>query len=345
MQQIHAPETIAENADIGGFDRGELPRRRFRWLRRIGLFVAGLVLVGMVSQVVLDWRDGRNHPAPGEMVQLSDGRGIHVQLSGMDNDGPLVILEAGAGSFSSQWAWVQQEISETAPVLSYDRAGLGWSDGPAGGRTAQAATSDLAEVLADLELEGPYLLVGHSFGAVFSRMFASAHPEDVAGLVLVDPAHEEQFDRFPAMGDTTAANAMRILSRVGLFRLLRPFDSFGEAMPAQAFAQWRSVAYTTRYADAQAEEASHLIHDVSPWFTAQDRHLGDNPLVVLQAGDAEWPDHGMKDLQHELVAHSTNSRFEAVPGADHVGIVTYEEHAALVSAAITDLIATTEDSR
>ena len=344
MLKTHTPETTVEEPAIWASDR-EVPRRRFRWLRRIGLFAAGLLLVGVVSQVVLDWRDGRNHPAPGEMVQLSDGRSIHVQLSGMDNDGPLVILEAGAGSFSSQWAWIQDEISEMTRVLSYDRAGLGWSDGPVGGGTAPAATSDLTEVLAELELDGPYVLVGHSFGAVFSRMYASAHPEDVAGLVLVDPAHEEQFDRFPAMGDTTAANAMRVLSRVGLFRLFRPFDSFGEDMPAQAFAQWRSVAYTTRYADAQAEEASHLVDVVSPWFTAQDTDLGDTPLVILQAADAEWPDPGMKDLQRELVAHSTNSRFEVVPRADHLGIVTHQEHAAVVSSAITELITATEDSR
>jgi pimeloyl-ACP methyl ester carboxylesterase len=336
MQKTHSPQTT---------EKSPAPQPRFRWLKRIGLLVAGLLVVGMVSQVVLDWRDGRNHPAPGELVQLSDGRSIHVQLSGMENDGPLVILEAGAGSFSSQWAWVQQEISEIAPVLSYDRAGLGWSDGPVGGRTSQAATSDLIEVLDELGLDGPYVFVGHSFGAVFSRMFASAYPEDVAGLVLVDPAHEKQFDRFPAMGDTTAANALRVMSRVGLFRLLRPFDAFGENMPAQAFAQWRSVAYTTRYADAQAAEASHLVDEVSPWFTAQDTDLGDTPLVILQAGEAEWPDPGMKGLQRELVAHSTNSRFEVVPEADHLSIVTDEEHAAVISAAITELIATAQASR
>src|SRR3984957_3946145 len=62
---------------------------------------------------------------PGKLVDVG-GRKLHLYCTGQGS--PTVVLEAGAGGFSIDWALVETEIANTTRVCSYDRAGYGWSD-------------------------------------------------------------------------------------------------------------------------------------------------------------------------------------------------------------------------
>src|SRR5690606_28471284 len=84
-----------------------------------------------------------------------------------------------------------------ARVVTYDRAGLGWSDPAPGPRTAEAMVADLRALLRAAGVPAPYVLVGQSFAGLLVRLYAYLHPSEVAGLVLVDGAHEDQYQRFP----------------------------------------------------------------------------------------------------------------------------------------------------
>jgi pimeloyl-ACP methyl ester carboxylesterase len=133
------------------------------------------------------------YPPPGELVDIG-GRRLHVQISGNASVGaPTVILEAGLAATSLSWASVQPLIANFARVASYDRAGLGWSDNSLAPATARHAADDLHLLLDRAELPAPYILVGHSLGALIARMFQQRHPETVAGLVLVDPVVRAQW--------------------------------------------------------------------------------------------------------------------------------------------------------
>jgi len=121
------------------------------------------------------------------MVDIG-GCKLHVQISGASTVGaPTVILEAGLAATSLSWATVQPLIAEFARVASYDRAGLGWSDNAVAPATALNAARDLHALLAHADLPGPYVLVGHSLGGLIVRIFQQQCPDQVAGLVLVDP--------------------------------------------------------------------------------------------------------------------------------------------------------------
>ncbi len=142
-------------------------------------------------QVVIDAvrrvaRADRAARAPGMLVDVG-GRRLHLYCTG--SGAPTVILEAGASSgFYSFWE-MQPRIPFRA--CSYDRAGLGFSDGRPGRRVSSDIAQDLHELLRRAGERPPYVLVGHSLGGLFVRKFAELYPRDVAGMVLLDSAHED----------------------------------------------------------------------------------------------------------------------------------------------------------
>jgi len=101
-----------------------------------------------------------------------------------------VLFEAGIAASSLSWALVQPEIAKFTRVCAYDRAGLAWSDVASGPRTFERIVDELSMVLERVAPGGRYVLVGHSFGSFVIRAYASRHPDDVLGLVLVDPPTE-----------------------------------------------------------------------------------------------------------------------------------------------------------
>jgi len=135
-------------------------------------------------------------------LELIDIGGRKLQLHTRGQGSPTVIIEAGMGVPGAEdpaWRAVIDEISKTNRVCIYDRAGLGKSDPPPKlPRTSLDVANDLNVLLIKAGVPGPYLLVGHSYGGIHIRMFASQHPEKVLGMVLVDSAHPDQDEKWIA---------------------------------------------------------------------------------------------------------------------------------------------------
>lgn len=103
---------------------------------------------------------------------------------------PSVIFIAGLGDSHETWKKVQDRISEETSTLSYDRAGIGKSQDVAVPRTCCDLVEELSELVQALDVEKPYILVGHSFGGLVARLYTSLYPLDICGMVLVDAAPE-----------------------------------------------------------------------------------------------------------------------------------------------------------
>jgi pimeloyl-ACP methyl ester carboxylesterase len=150
--------------------------------------------------------------APGRFLPLACGR-RHVQLAGAAAPGaPTVVLEAALGGSSLGWCFVQPALAAATRVLSYDRAGLGWSPMGPLPRDLAAQTAELAQVL-EAAAPPPYVLVGHSYGALLVRRYAGLHPERVAGLVLVDPPAEGEWASPDAEHRARLAQGIRLARR------------------------------------------------------------------------------------------------------------------------------------
>jgi pimeloyl-ACP methyl ester carboxylesterase len=126
-----------------------------------------------------------NNPRPPGTSVLVNGRRYYYTLKGSGD--PTVVIEAGLGSVSPEWWMIQDELSRSARVLTYDRAGYGWSEFNPEARTSGEIAGELFMLLTTLEINGPLILVAHSQGGHYAHHFARLHAEKIAGVVFVDP--------------------------------------------------------------------------------------------------------------------------------------------------------------
>lgn len=317
-----------------------------RWIGKALLWavVALLVcaLIGAIYQAIATKLDERAYPPPGKLVGVG-GHRLHIHCLGEGS--PTVILEAANGGMSAHWVRVQQQVAKATRVCAYDRAGLGWSESGPEPRDAAQISSELHALLTNAAgIRGPYVLVGHSYGGLYARMYAERYSEEVAGVVLVDSSHPEQFTRSP-QGRATYEQARRLTavaalsSRLGLIRL---FDVFPppSGLPAQQRAQVEASLSSTHHLVATAEEFS-----ATPRTSAQvhaKRGLGDKPLAVISAGQQSA---GWLELQEELAALSSNSINRVVDGATHESLLSEKRDAQATSAAILEVVEAVRDDQ
>ena len=148
------------------------------------LLPVAVIAAGLLYQRIGAARDRARYPPPGRLIKVG-GTKLHVRKEGQGK--PVVVLESGIGASSLSWAVVQSRIASFTTTISYDRAGLGWSEPCRATRSVPAMVNELRSLLSQANELPPYIFVGHSFGGLLVRAYASLYPQEVAGLVLVDP--------------------------------------------------------------------------------------------------------------------------------------------------------------
>jgi len=288
--------------------------RRALWLIAVLVLAAALVLFSY---------------SPGPPGQMVDVGGFRLHLVCEGEGSPAVILEAGAADAWLTWHQIQPELAGLTQVCSYDRAGIGYSDPGPRPRSRRRAVEELRTLLARAGVPPPYVLVGHSFGGLSARLYTLLHPDEVAGLVLVESSHEEHWARAPR------DFWQRHLDQMKGERFEADKAERGEPMPAilavpglswRERRQLRAVARRPAWYRASFDES--LIADASrAEFAGLPRTL-DVPLVVLSAGRRarpEWRPLELHErwvriageLQADLASRSPRSRHVVVPDAGH----------------------------
>jgi pimeloyl-ACP methyl ester carboxylesterase len=135
--------------------------------------------------------------------------GHRLRMKVLGEGGPAVVLESHGIAPAEAWALVQPQVAAFSRVVSYDHAGFWGSEPGPRPRDARHVAAELHTALHNAGVAPPYVLVGHSFGGPYIRVFAGQYPEEVAGLVLVDPTQEEALEllraRHPEINHATPA--------------------------------------------------------------------------------------------------------------------------------------------
>jgi pimeloyl-ACP methyl ester carboxylesterase len=315
-----------------------------RW-RKAALLAAAAMGTAATVQQLLTVRDRRRYPAPGLLVHV-DGRRIHLQVRGAASAGPTVVLEAGMGSFSPNWYWVQEDLAPVVRNVSYDRAGLGWSRRSRRPRDAQAIAMELRDAMREAAIEPPYVLAGHSFGGLPVRAFADLYPELTAGLVLVDASHPDQWVRWPTPhADRILEVSQRIFGWLGWLGVLRALNlsrGITAGLPARQAAELRAGAALPGFAATEAAQ-------MRSWSVSREQlnaasPLGDLPLAVLAVSEQPLGGELLTSLQRELAELTQGSSLEVVQGASHESLISNREHARVVARTIEAVVQAARDS-
>jgi pimeloyl-ACP methyl ester carboxylesterase len=194
------------------------------------------------------------------MIDL-DGRAVRVQAIGLQDrrpGTPVIVFEAGASNSLEIWRDILPQIASTAPVVAYDRAGLGRSEWDDTSPTPRHVTDRLRRVLRQIGADPPYVLVGFSWGGMLVRYFAGYYPSDVVGLVFVDPG--------PMVTESLADN-------------LTPFEAIG-AGRAGFEAYWSSFSALLANASPAVRAENQVLRGLLEMNVA-DRDLRQIPAVPM----------------------------------------------------------------
>lgn len=229
-------------------------------------------------------------PAPGKMIDVG-GHKLHICCVGPHNAKPAVILEAGGGAFSKDWTAVQSLLAERVRTCAYDRAGLGWSDPGPAPRTLAQEVFELHTLLESAKISGPFVLVGQSLGALDVRLFTEDYGNDVAGVVLVDPADESSM-----LFNVRAKRWMKVRDQA-TGRTIPPARSTGPP----------STGYNP--------EENYLGDEAQLLYLEREKNpqpFGDRPLFVLAAGKRSPPPGMTEDSYKDIRRAIDQDRAEAV---------------------------------
>ncbi|MCB9769941.1 MAG: alpha/beta hydrolase [Candidatus Omnitrophica bacterium] len=298
---------------------------RKRFFRKTGFFVTIaviLLILAIAYQQLGEISDLRQRPSTGKMVDVG---GYELFSSVIGEGTPTVVFESGLARASYDWAFVAPKVSEFATAVTYDRAGLGWSDLADNPRDGEQIAKDLHTLLERLEVEPPFLLVGHSCGGLYVRIFHHLYPDQVCGMVLIDSAHEEGWDEAGWDEETNIWEPMRIegwsdatKAFLGLYRLRSAFGSElapqeeNTLLPSWAREQYqisyRRPAYHLTYA------REHLgLHETLKQLQSIDPSLDDLPLTVITGTNPMLEQEHLADLSTNSIhiVHEDRSSFEA----------------------------------
>ena len=234
-------------------------------------------------------------PYPGEIYDIGTHR-LHMNCVGEGS--PTVIIDSGAGGFSLEWINIQNNLAENAKVCSYDRAGYGFSDPGPMPRTTAQIVFELKRLIDAAKLTGPFVLVGHSFGGYNIRYFASLYPELVAGMVLVDASHPQQFktEEFKPVVKKNNSDPYQKTTKKKL-RMMKPVISsnFPGKYRHQAYLLMMSMKAKLTIMDElqnMPQSAEQLLDD------AENKSF-DFPVVIISRGKRVYPHNEMGDRREE----------------------------------------------
>ncbi len=249
----------------------------------IAALAALLLVVGPIWEQVERRKAIQEFPARGRLVDIGERR---IQIDCRGTGSPIVVFESGLGiDGSMSWVTVHDEVAKFTRACSYSRAGIIWSDDKAGPHDGAGVARDLHATLEAAGENGPFVLVGHSLGGPYITIYTKFYSHQVAGLVYVDAAHPDQYQRFEAaIGRSlrprweTAYKLAAGISWTGVVRLGASFMS-GQPFNYPSDAEKVYKAFASKSLEPALQEMDALTATLAEAGTF--RSFGPRPIAVL----------------------------------------------------------------
>jgi pimeloyl-ACP methyl ester carboxylesterase len=309
---------------------------------RAVLVIAAAGAASAAYQQIEDVRDRRRFPPPGRLVDVGDGRRMHILAEG-GGDPAVIIIPALADSVLG-WVRTARAAARAAgtTVCVYDRAGIGWSDRRA--RATFDAVADNLHALVDAAgIRKPYIVAGHSIGGIIARRLQARYPDDVAGMLLIDSSHEQQARRLGwrygyrphlvrvVQRRSRVLGARRLAANFGLVAGMDDASYERETIPDYVAA--------ARAIDLSSAQRRTVIREILMFIRPQHppQPLGALPLTVITALAQMEPGFRAmwQQMQDELAALSSDSVHVQAVNAGHY---VHLDEPDLITQAIRDLV-------
>ncbi|MGG7467697.1 alpha/beta fold hydrolase [Chryseobacterium arthrosphaerae] len=291
---------------------------------------------------------------PGKLVNVN-GTNIHVRVEGEKKSLPTVIIEAGAHSNTDMLHWVAEGLKNNTRVIRYDRDGKWFSESSNKDTVSpEFYVRQLHELLQKTGEKPPYILVGHSMGGPYSRIFRDLYPNEVEGMVFIDSSHPEQWKRL-AQKELVPAGQARllkigsILADLGIWGVYNKIISMptyqGDGLPQEVYSRSQSLTYSSGDVFRMFLRESKLTNNVLAR-AGQSKGLDSLPLLVFTATeqykqsqkdryrkegiDPEKQVQVWFEMQKELKELSSNGK-QIVMNASHGSIITNKANADAVN--------------
>jgi pimeloyl-ACP methyl ester carboxylesterase len=314
-------------------------RTLHNWSRRVVLYpvLALTVLAGVGGgyEKVSELRDTSSAVMQGQLVDVGDHK---MRISCIGTGSPTVVLEPGLGESGAMMAgWIQPAVAKSTRVCVYDRSGRDWSEPAPHAQDAIANAADLHALLDTAHIDGPYVLVGHSSGAAYIKIYAAEYPDQVAGMVLLDAQPSQAMTRLPDYPTDYAGlrKGMALapsLARTGVMRLF--YKSAVAGLPAAARDEVRRVWSSPDQYRSLRDELIALPRALTE--SQALTSIGDKPLIVVTAVKDAMT--GWLPLQTEMTGLSSNSVQRILPDATHASLTEDEPQAAAAGQAVIDVV-------
>lgn len=286
-------------------------------------FFAGMPRVGASEPIKASGTvDLSIYTQPQRMVEVEAGRRLNLVCIGEGS--PTVVFDIGVGDPAGDWALVQPRVAQFTRTCSYDRAGIGFSDGSGSDGSSAEIVADLRRLLAAASIAPPYVLVGQSYGGMNVRLFQYLHPDEVAGLVLVDPAHEDQDEGFRLLSPKVRSRAewvaLREPGRRDRERCIRAADNGVDPasesfkgcvadppalLPEAIKPMYLQMQHGAKFQRAQGAEETAVFDASVEQLRANRRGFGDLPVIVLSRSAENrplrnWETHHLRDARYRF---------------------------------------------
>ncbi len=333
-------------------------------LKWIGLSIASLLL--LIISVGLCFRLFSAKPQPpGKLVDMGEFK-LHINSTGEKNEKPTLVIEGGGGMASEYYHWLSEGLKDSMRVVRYDRAGIGYSDASNTTRDPETIAHELHTLLKKAGELPPYIVVGHSLGGPYIRVFTELYPNEVVGMFLLDTTHPDRVARIPSIPKKSSLKSKSMVwmydfqGVLGDLGILMLYDKLTgpilnremEGLPDEINNRTKDFLNFGKYLRTMGKE-------IEQYHTTLERagkknDFGSLPIRVFTDTIGDIPDEIHKEylergidlkktaiesmkMQEELTDLSTNSKLTLIKG-NHTSIFTKKENADIICKEVIQLL-------